>query len=113
MKIQSDLKVLGVVGIRSGSRGVPDKNIRPLAGKPLIGWILGEAKKSRYINRLVVSTDSPEYAEVGKALKLVDGGNGEQRLVSYMTGKSRDANPTVRQSYEKAYFRANVVACRT
>ena len=59
-------KILGIIGIRSGSKGVPDKNIRELSGKPLIGWILEKAKKSKYINRLVVSTDSEIYAEISK-----------------------------------------------
>jgi CMP-N-acetylneuraminic acid synthetase len=55
---------MGIVGIRSGSKGVPHKNIRPLAGKPLVGWILDAARQSKYMNRVVVSTDSPEYAAV-------------------------------------------------
>lgn len=59
-------KVLGIVGARSGSKGLPHKNIKPLLGKPLMAWIIGTAKKSRYINRLVLSTDSREYAEIGK-----------------------------------------------
>ena len=57
-------KIMGIVGIRSGSKGVPNKNIQPLFGKPLVGWILDVAKNSKYINRLVVSTDSQEYADV-------------------------------------------------
>ena len=48
----SPKKVLGIIGIRSGSKGVPDKNIRQLLGKPLIGWILEKAKDSKYINLL-------------------------------------------------------------
>ena len=60
----TDLKVMGIVGIRSGSKGVPNKNIKLLLGKPLIGWILEAAKQSKYINRLIVSTDSEEYANI-------------------------------------------------
>ena len=59
-----DLKIMGIIGIRSGSKGVPDKNIRTLADKPLVGWILGAANQSKYINRIVVSTDSEKYAEI-------------------------------------------------
>ena len=66
MIINSPKKVLGIIGIRSGSKGVPDKNIRELLGKPLIGWILEKAKDSKYINRLVVSTDSEKYAKIAK-----------------------------------------------
>ena len=58
------LKILGIVGIRSGSKGVKDKNIKKLAGKPLVGWILETANKSKYINRIVVSTDSKDYAKI-------------------------------------------------
>ena len=47
-------------------KGVPDKNIKELLGKPLIGWILEKAKDSQYINKLVVSTDSEKYAEISK-----------------------------------------------
>ena len=56
-------EVLGIIGIRSGSKGVPDKNIRDLFGKPLVGWILDVGKHSESITRLVVSTDAKEYAQ--------------------------------------------------
>lgn len=58
--------VLGVVGARSGSKSIPHKNIRPLSGKPLMAWIIEAAKQSPYVTRLVLSTDSPEYAEIGR-----------------------------------------------
>ncbi len=60
-------KVLAVVQARSGSKGVPGKNVRLLMGKPLMGWILEAAKRCRNIDRLVLSTDSPEYAEIGRS----------------------------------------------
>ena len=192
-------KILGIVGIRSGSKGVPHKNIRPLLGKPLVAWISEAAKKSKYINRFLISTDSEEYAEVArrygaetpflrpkelaadkspefeyvkhalewlkknedyepdivvrmmatvplqttedidgvveellkdpeahsavviaearqhplKALKLVDDDNGGKRLVTYFSESGREVTPIARQNYEKAYFRANIIACRT
>lgn len=62
----SKKNILGIIGIRSGSKGVPNKNIRKIMGKHLIGWILEKAKDSKYINKLVVSTDSAEYAEIAK-----------------------------------------------
>lgn len=193
------LKVLGIVGIRSGSKGVPNKNIRNLCGKPLVGWVLHTAQRSRSINRLVVSTDSEKYAEIAKecgaevpylrppelaqdksseidyvrhmldwlytneryrpdivvrmmatvplqkpedidavvkilkadstadsavviaearqhplkALKLMDDGTGGSKLVTYFSDSGREVTPIARQSYEPAYFRANVIACRT
>jgi CMP-N,N'-diacetyllegionaminic acid synthase len=194
----SGRKVLGIIGIRSGSKGVPNKNVKELAGKPLAGWVIGAALRSRSINRLVVSTDSAEYAEVVtklgaevpclrpaelaqdnspeidyvkhmlewleknegyrpdivvrmmatvplqstedidavvdilwsdeaadsaviiaearqhplKALKIVDDGQGGEKLVTYFSESGREVTPIARQNYEKAYFRSNVIACK-
>ena len=58
--------VLAIVPARGGSKGIPDKNIRELGGKPLLAWTLEAAKRSRYIDACVVSTDSPQIAEVAK-----------------------------------------------
>lgn len=66
--MNKDLKVLGVVGARSGSKGIPHKNIKPFLGKPLMAWVIKSAKKSKYINRLILSTDSEKYAQIGKKL---------------------------------------------
>ena len=60
------MNILGIVGARSGSKSIPHKNIRPLAGKPLMAWIIEAAKQSKYITRLVLTTDSPEYAQIGR-----------------------------------------------
>ncbi len=60
------LKILGVVGARSGSVGLPHKNIKLLLGKPLLAWIIEAAKASKYITRVVLSTDSEEYAAIGR-----------------------------------------------
>ncbi len=186
-----------LVGIRSGSKGVPNKNIRPLAGKPLVGWILEAAARSKHVNRIVVSTDSEEYAAVArsfgaevpvlrpvelaadrspefeyvkhmlawlrehegyepdlvvramatvplqstedidgvvelllgdsaadsavvvaeahqhphKALKIVEEG-GHKKVLTYFTDSGREVTPLARQGYEKAYFRANIIAFR-
>lgn len=56
--------VLAIIPARGGSKGVPRKNIREVAGKPLIAWTIEEAKKSRYIDRIVVSTDDQEIADI-------------------------------------------------
>ena len=63
---QKKPNILGVVGARSGSKSIPHKNIRPLLGKPLLAWIIEAAKKSPYITRLILSTDSEEYAAIGR-----------------------------------------------
>lgn len=54
--------VLAIIPARGGSKGVLRKNIREVAGKPLIAWTIEEAKKSGYIDRTVVSTDDQEIA---------------------------------------------------
>lgn len=59
-----DLEVLTLMGIRSGSKGCKDKNIQPILDLPLFTWALSAAKKSRYITRIMVSTDSEEYREL-------------------------------------------------
>lgn len=59
-------KVLAVIPARGGSKGVPKKNIKPLNGIPLIAHSILEAKKSKYITELIVSTDSEEIADVAK-----------------------------------------------
>jgi len=59
-------KIIGVIGARSGSKGLPHKNIRPLAGKPLLTWIIAAAKKSHYLDQVIVSTDSEEYARIAR-----------------------------------------------
>src|SRR3990167_10601330 len=59
-------KVLGITCARGGSKGVRNKNIRDVAGKPLIAWTIEEAKKATLLSRYIVSTDSEEIAEVAK-----------------------------------------------
>ncbi|CAH2211896.1 acylneuraminate cytidylyltransferase family protein [Tepidibacter aestuarii] len=59
-------KILAIIPARGGSKGVPRKNIKHLYGKHLIGWTIEAAKKSKYIDRLIVSTEDKEIAEVSK-----------------------------------------------
>lgn len=60
------MKVLALILARGGSQRVPKKNILPLNGKPLIAYTITCAMDSKHINRIIVSTDSPEIAEVAK-----------------------------------------------
>lgn len=59
-------EVLAVIPARGGSKGVPRKNIRPLAGKPLIAHTIEAALNSKNIHRVIVSTDDSEIAEVAR-----------------------------------------------
>lgn len=58
--------ILAIVPARGGSKGVKKKNIKLLNGIPLIGHTLLESKKSKYIDRLIVSTDDMEIAEISE-----------------------------------------------
>jgi N-acylneuraminate cytidylyltransferase len=58
------MKVLAIIIARGGSQRVPNKNIRPLVGKPLLAYSIQGAKRSRYIERVIVSTDSDAIADV-------------------------------------------------
>ena len=60
------MKVLGIIPARGGSKRIPKKNIRILAGKPLISHTIEAALKSKHINRLIVSTDDDEIARVAE-----------------------------------------------
>lgn len=59
--------VLAIIPARGGSKGVPRKNIAPLGGKPLIAWTIEAALAARCVTRTIVSTDSPEIADVARA----------------------------------------------
>lgn len=62
----SILRYVALICARGGSKGLPGKNIRPLAGVPLIGWSIRTAKQEKRILRVIVSTDSEEIAQVAK-----------------------------------------------
>ena len=192
-------EVLGLIGIRSGSKGLPNKNIKQLGNRSLVGWIIKAALASKSITRLIVSTDSQVYADIAtkcgaevpflrpsslaqdnspeydyvkhsldwleknesyrpefvvrlmatsplqspeeidilinilhedlsadsaviisearqhpmKALKLIDDADGRKQLVSYFGESGREVTPIARQNYDPAYFRSNIIACRT
>lgn len=59
---------MALIPARSGSKGVPGKNIRPLLGKPLIGWTIEAAKRSVYLDRIIVSTDSEKIKKIAQKL---------------------------------------------
>ncbi len=58
--------ILGVTPARGGSKGIPRKNIREIGGKPLIAWTIEVAKKSKLLNRYIVSTENDEIARISK-----------------------------------------------
>lgn len=58
--------MIAIIPARGGSKGLPGKNIKELNGKPLISYTVEAALKSRYIDKVIVSTDSEEIADIAK-----------------------------------------------
>jgi CMP-N,N'-diacetyllegionaminic acid synthase len=61
------MKIVGLIPARGGSKGIPRKNIVPLAGRPLVAWTIAAATAARGLDRVVVSTDDAEIADVARA----------------------------------------------
>jgi len=62
------MSVLAIIPARGGSKGIPRKNIKPLAGKPLIAWTIDAAKQANVADRIVVTTEDEEIAAVAREL---------------------------------------------
>ena len=62
------MKIVAIIPARAGSKGIPNKNIRIINGKPLVFYAIENAKKSQYINEIIVSTDSPEVAIIASQM---------------------------------------------
>ena len=60
------MSTIAFIFARGGSKGLPGKNVRPLAGKPLIAWSIDHARAVQRIERVIVSTDSQEIADVAR-----------------------------------------------
>ncbi len=59
-------EILALIPARGGSKGIPRKNIRNFAGYPLIAWSIAAAKQSKFVMRVIVSTDDEEIAAVAR-----------------------------------------------
>ena len=66
MHVVTPGRVVAIIPARGGSKGVPRKNVLPLAGKPLIAYSIGHCSSSKYISDVYVSTDDKEIASVSK-----------------------------------------------
>lgn len=64
------MRVLGLIPARGGSKGVPHKNIRLLCGKPLLAYTAEAALAANLLDRVVLSTDDAQIAEVGRSWGL-------------------------------------------
>lgn len=82
----SNPRVVGVIPTRGGSRGVPNKNLRMLRGKPLLDYIVSAALSGRTIETVYVSTDSEEIAERAHAVGV--------EVIRHPPELSNDSAPT-------------------
>lgn len=64
------MNVLGVVPARGGSKGIPQKNLALVGGRPLLAYTADAARASRRLQRVILSTDDPAIAEAGRTLGL-------------------------------------------
>jgi len=60
--------ILGITPARGGSKGVPKKNLKPIAGKPILVWTMEAARASKLLDRYVVSTEDAEIAKVTREM---------------------------------------------
>jgi CMP-N-acetylneuraminic acid synthetase len=63
-------EILAVILARGGSKGVPKKNISKIEGKPLMQYIFDAARKSKYITKIILSTEDEEIANIGKSIGI-------------------------------------------
>lgn len=61
-----DSKIIAIIPARGGSKGIPRKNVRLIAGKPLITYSIEAALKSKYIEKVVISTEDNEISEISR-----------------------------------------------
>jgi CMP-N-acetylneuraminic acid synthetase len=80
-------KILAIIPARGGSKRLPGKNIRPIAGKPLIAHSIDVSLQSKYINRVIVSTDDEKITEVSKRYGA--------EVLKRSTELSQDSTPTI------------------
>jgi N-acylneuraminate cytidylyltransferase len=64
------MKILALIPLRGGSKSIPKKNLKEIAGKPLFAWVLEAALKCTFIDSVYVSTDSVEIADMVNSLYL-------------------------------------------
>ena len=64
------MKIIAVITARSGSKSIPDKNIRNLGGIPLLEWSLKALSKSTMVDEIIFSSDSNSYFEIAKSIAI-------------------------------------------
>lgn len=68
--MKPETNILAIIPARGGSKGIPQKNMRIVAGKPLIEYTIETAKKSEYLSKIVVSTDDSDILKFAKSQSI-------------------------------------------
>lgn len=79
------MRILAVIPARAGSKGIPNKNIRIIGGKPLIYYSIDNAKKSRFITDVIVTTDSPQVKIIAQQMGVQYKCRDEKLCGDYVT----------------------------
>ena len=64
------MHTVAVILVRAGSKGLPDKCILPLCGRPVLSYTISHAQSSRFVDEIILTTDSPRAKALGRAAKL-------------------------------------------
>ena len=64
------MEILGIIPARGGSKGIPDKNITPVLGRPLLAYTCEAALNSSGLNRVILSTDDSDIAHVAASFNI-------------------------------------------
>lgn len=87
MKCLKEHEIIGIIPARGGSKGLPHKNIKTIAGKQLIGYTIESALKSAMLSRVIVSTDDGRIAEISRKYGV--------EVIDRPTELAKDETPTV------------------
>jgi N-acylneuraminate cytidylyltransferase/CMP-N,N'-diacetyllegionaminic acid synthase len=96
--------MIAIIPARGGSKGLPGKNIRNLNGKPLIAYTIEAALKSKYITRVILSTDDVEIADVARQY----GAEVPFMRPSHLASDSAKAIDAYKYTYERLEKEENI-----
>jgi N-acylneuraminate cytidylyltransferase/CMP-N,N'-diacetyllegionaminic acid synthase len=97
-----------VITARGGSKGVPRKNLRPVAGKPLIGWTIEAAARAKTVDRVVVTSDDNEILAVARGSDRIEAVRRPPELATD-TAKQEDAILHAMDGLEQKGLGADIV----
>ena len=92
-------KFLAIIGARSGSKSIKDKNLTKINGKPLLFWIIKKALKSKYLDQIYVSTDSKKYQKLAIKFGAIC---TELRPKNLSKDQSKEIDPMVKRGIASA-----------